>query len=219
MTALPALSRQTGVVVLYPYQLAPVRSNPVKGLYTVPEALQLMLQGTGFSGDVTAQGAVSISRLKKRCDTEGETMLRDSKSSVSVLALLASLFSAPVCAQQVAQAGGASEGPVETVTVSGSRVITDIANSPTPITAVNTEQLLATTPTNLGGLCRRHHRLKQRRRWSYRLAPDGTVTWTSPSGTQRISEPDHAALSPPPPQDASAAAPERDLVAVEPPPF
>jgi hypothetical protein len=54
-TALPALSRQTGVVVLYPYQLAQVRSNPVKGLYTVPEALQLMLQGTGFSGDVSAQ--------------------------------------------------------------------------------------------------------------------------------------------------------------------
>src|SRR5215813_14422572 len=86
-TALPALSRQTGVVVLYPYQLAQVRSNPVKGSYTVPEALQLMLQGTGFSGDVTAKGAVSISRQKRHCDTEGETMLRDSKSSVSVLAL------------------------------------------------------------------------------------------------------------------------------------
>src|SRR6478672_7665272 len=27
-----------------------------------------------------------------------------------------------------------------------------------------------TTPTNLGGLCRRHHRLKQRRHWSYHLA-------------------------------------------------
>ena len=37
-----------------------------------------------------------------------------------------------------------------------------------------------TTPTNLGGLCRRHHRLKQRRRWTYQLAPDGTATWTSP---------------------------------------
>ena len=24
-----------------------------------------------------------------------------------------------------------------------------------------------TTPTNLGELCRRHHRLKQRRRWAY----------------------------------------------------
>ena len=37
-----------------------------------------------------------------------------------------------------------------------------------------------TTPTNLAGLCRRHHRLKQRRRWTYHLAPDGTATWTSP---------------------------------------
>src|SRR5215469_12857205 len=116
-TALPALSRQTGVVVLYPYQLAQVRSNPVKGLYTVPEALQLMLQGSGFSGDVTARGAVSISRQKKHCDTEGEAMLRDSKSTVSVIALLASLFSAPVCAQtvsaaldgQAAQAAAAAE--------------------------------------------------------------------------------------------------------------
>ena len=93
-TALPALSRQTGVVVLYPYELAQIRSNPVKGLYTVPEVLQLMLQGTGFSGDVTAQGAVSISRQRRHCDTEGEdAMLRDSKSTVSVIALLAGLFS------------------------------------------------------------------------------------------------------------------------------
>jgi iron complex outermembrane recepter protein len=149
-TALPALSRQTGVVVLYPYQLAQVRSNPVKGLYTVPEALQLMLQGTGFSGDVTAQGAVSISRQRKRCDPEGEdAMLRDSKSTVSVIALLASLFSVPVCAQQAsAQAGGTPEN-VESVVVTGSRVISDAANSPTPITTVDTQQLLTTTPTNL----------------------------------------------------------------------
>jgi outer membrane receptor protein involved in Fe transport len=145
-TALPALSRQTGAVVLYPYALAQVRSNPVRGLYTVSEALQLMLQGTGFSGDVTAQGAVSISRQKRRCDTEGEdAMLRDSKSTVSVIALLTSLFSYPACAQQVAQAGS-----VESVTVTGSRVISDIANSPTPITAVNTEQLLTTTPSDIG---------------------------------------------------------------------
>ena len=41
-----------------------------------------------------------------------------------------------------------------------------------------------TTPTNLGGLCRRHHRLKQQRRWTYQLAPDGTATWTSPTGSQ-----------------------------------
>ena len=35
---------------------------------------------------------------------------------------------------------------VETIVVTGSRVISDIANSPTPLTVVTTEQLLATTP-------------------------------------------------------------------------
>ena len=53
-----------------------------------------------------------------------------------------------------------------------------------------------TTPTNLAGLCRRHHRLKQRRRWTYQLARDGTATWTSPSGRQRITLPDHAVWPP-----------------------
>jgi iron complex outermembrane receptor protein len=150
-TALPALSRQTGVVVLYPYDLAQVRSNPVKGLYTVPEALTLMLQGTGFSGDVTARGAVSISRQRKHCDTGEESMLHDSKTSVSVIALLASLFSAPVCAQTVAAADGqgTQTASVEQVTVTGSRVISDIANSPTPVTAVSSDQLLTTTPTDI----------------------------------------------------------------------
>src|SRR3954463_4136201 len=152
MTALPALSRQTGVVVLYPYALAQVRSNPVKGSYTVPEVLQLMLQGTGFSGDVTAQGAVSISRQKKHCDREGEAMLRDSKSTVSVIALLASLFSYPVCAQAPSGGAGGGQGTqesVESVVVTGSRVISDAANSPTPLTVITTQQLLATTPSNL----------------------------------------------------------------------
>ncbi|HKU53958.1 MAG TPA: TonB-dependent receptor [Rhizomicrobium sp.] len=75
-------------------------------------------------------------------------MLHDSKSTVSVIALLAGLFSYPACAQN-ASAGGAQESSVETVVVTGSRVISDAANSPTPLTVVSTEQLLATTPSNV----------------------------------------------------------------------
>jgi iron complex outermembrane recepter protein len=37
----------------------------------------------------------------------------------------------------------------EVVTVTGSRVISEIANSPTPITIITTDQLLATTPTDI----------------------------------------------------------------------
>ena len=74
-----------------------------------------------------------------------------------------------------------------------------------------------TTPTNLGGLCRRHHRLKQRRRWTYQLAPDGTATWTSPTGTTRTTQPDFATLPPPPPHGQRRPPPEP--VDVGPPPF
>jgi iron complex outermembrane receptor protein len=60
----------------------------------------------------------------------------------AVLALL--------CSQAAwAQAQSADGAPVESVVVTGSRVISDIANSPTPITAVNSDQLLTTTPSNI----------------------------------------------------------------------
>ena len=48
-----------------------------------------------------------------------------------------------------AAAHAQSSGEVEQVTVTGSRVISDITLSPTPITAVSTEQLQATTPTTI----------------------------------------------------------------------
>src|ERR1700759_1119232 len=38
---------------------------------------------------------------------------------------------------------------VETVTVTGSRVISDAANSPTPLTIISTDDLKATTPTSI----------------------------------------------------------------------
>jgi iron complex outermembrane receptor protein len=77
-------------------------------------------------------------------------MLRDSKSTVSVIALLAGLFSTPVCAQTAGSGGqDAQNSSVESVVVTGSRVISDVANSPTPITAVSSDQLLTTTPSNI----------------------------------------------------------------------
>src|SRR5580700_6048972 len=59
-------------------------------------------------------------------------------ASASVMAMSAAAF-----AQTDAQA------TVETVVVTGSRVITDIASSPTPVTEVTAEQLLTTTPSNV----------------------------------------------------------------------
>ncbi|RJQ82269.1 HNH endonuclease [Pseudonocardiaceae bacterium YIM PH 21723] len=38
---------------------------------------------------------------------------------------------------------------------------------------------------NLAPLCRRHHRYKDEKRWSYKLQPNGDRDWTSPQGRQR----------------------------------
>ncbi|MGY1773866.1 hypothetical protein ACI8AX_21815, partial [Blastococcus sp. SYSU D00813] len=47
-----------------------------------------------------------------------------------------------------------------------------------------------TSCQNLCCLCRRHHRLKTHARgWVYRMAPDGTLTVTTPSGVTRTSRP------------------------------
>ena len=74
-----------------------------------------------------------------------------------------------------------------------------------------------TTPTNLAGLCRRHHRLKQRRRWTYQLAPDGTATWTSPTGTKRTTQPDFTTLPHHHPTEPPPAPRRPDLVDAGPP--
>lgn len=49
-----------------------------------------------------------------------------------------------------------------------------------------------TSASNLILLCRRHHRVKQRHRWSVRLFPDGRVEWTDPTGRRIVTDPvDH----------------------------
>jgi outer membrane receptor protein involved in Fe transport len=69
-------------------------------------------------------------------------MLANFRSSVSVIALLAGLSSSPAWAQN------ASPG-TETVVVTGSRVISNIANSPTPLTTLSASDLSQMTPTSV----------------------------------------------------------------------
>jgi iron complex outermembrane receptor protein len=74
--------------------------------------------------------------------------------AVSVFALATTGFaqapaaSAPAESAPAASAPAATEG-LEPIVVTGSRVISDAANSPTPLTLVTAEQLEATTPTDI----------------------------------------------------------------------
>src|ERR1700744_6266333 len=60
------------------------------------------------------------------------------------------LASASMTAMSVAAHAQDVAAPTEeTVVVTGSRVIADVANSPTPLTVVTTQQLEATTPSDI----------------------------------------------------------------------
>ena len=70
-----------------------------------------------------------------------------SRSKLNIMLLCAASAFALVSSAQAQTAESGSS--VESVVVTGSRVISDVANSPTPLTVVSTEQLAATTPSNI----------------------------------------------------------------------
>ena len=49
----------------------------------------------------------------------------------------------------------------------------------------------ATSPANLSGLCRHHHRVKHSPRWTHTLHEDGRAEWTSPAGVPASTFPAH----------------------------
>ena len=51
-----------------------------------------------------------------------------------------------------------------------------------------------TRPDNLAPLCRRHHRAKTARRWTYHRTDDGDYWWTSPHGADYLVTP-HGTLA------------------------
>jgi iron complex outermembrane receptor protein len=69
------------------------------------------------------------------------------RSKLNIALLCAASAFALVTSARAQNTDGATT--VESVVVTGSRVISDIANSPTPLTVVSTEQLAATTPSNI----------------------------------------------------------------------
>ena len=64
--ALEALAEQTGALMIVPFELAESRiGNSVVGHYTLPEALDRLLQNTGLSGDLFEKRVITITQLEE----------------------------------------------------------------------------------------------------------------------------------------------------------
>ena len=115
--ALDALARATGAQLIYPHDLALLTGlNPVNGLYTVEEALNIMLERTELSGGLTESGVIVVSRSRLRTANNREDDVQKEKLRKSLLAGVASfLFGAGASAQDVEtiDAGSTNSKPQE----------------------------------------------------------------------------------------------------------
>jgi iron complex outermembrane recepter protein len=110
-TALDKLATQAEVLLLFPYEpVLSVDANPVIGVYSIRKALGILLQDTGFSGDLTEGGVITISRIPSS-KNEGSNMKKERKLSFfSKVALF--LFGAINVQGAIAQDDDEEEGGV-----------------------------------------------------------------------------------------------------------
>ena len=91
--ALEALVEVTGAQLIYPDSMASRTGvNPVLGEHTTEEALNILLEGTEFSGGLTSGGVIVISLREKTNQKSGEdalTMQLDKKTFLAGAAVLA----------------------------------------------------------------------------------------------------------------------------------
>mgnify|MGYP001793841055 CR=1 FL=1 len=103
--AIAEIVRQTGQNVLFPYELVDeVGLNPVIGRYTLDEALSVMFRDTQFSGGLSENGVMFITRSDAANAKRREVHVADNKIKKSLLAgvstFIVGVFSPSVGAAQ-----------------------------------------------------------------------------------------------------------------------
>lgn len=152
--ALAALTRQAGVQLLYPYELAQTGGmNPVTGQYTVLEALDIMFRGTDFTGGLTERGVVTITRSEGKARQVGEDQMLTPKRKRSLLASISAvLFGATGAA---AQDDGANEDfAIDEIIVTATKRASTIQDVPFSINAQTGEDIRRTGSKSLEDLAR-----------------------------------------------------------------
>jgi iron complex outermembrane receptor protein len=127
--SIPEFARQEHIQIIAPVsQLHGIKTQAVSGSLPLDEALKDLLVGTGLEVASDDGSTIVLRRAVAVAPATGAAV-------------------APVSGDEVFD--GPEQPPLESIVVTGSRVISDAANSPTPVTMVSTKQLRDTTPSNL----------------------------------------------------------------------
>ena len=151
--ALTSLSEQTGVPVVFPYDLVRDRkAHPVNGHYTLPEALIALLQDTGLSGGLSDKGVLTVSLVKPAASESGETLVTNDDQNqntnntrlarpAGIAAFFASLAAAFSASAQEAADSTSDQTKLEQVIVTAQKHEERQQDVPIAMTVLNPEEL------------------------------------------------------------------------------
>ncbi|MDT8397519.1 MAG: TonB-dependent receptor [Pseudomonadales bacterium] len=163
-TALLEFAQQAQVPILFPSgNLNGIKAKRLTGEYRLDEALKVLLTGTGIEASITANSGQIVVRMVpdtqnndllnqrgKDMATKESTPVKKSRNfliSALSAAISAVLAGAPGAAD--AQQQGADTDAIEEIAVTGSRIRqTSGFTTPTPVTAVTTDELQTFDPAS-----------------------------------------------------------------------
>ncbi|TQV66982.1 TonB-dependent receptor [Exilibacterium tricleocarpae] len=140
-TALEALATQVGVLLLFPYDpVLSVDANAVKGVYSVRQALDILLQGTGLSGDLTEGGVITVSHA--RSDRNLGKPMNSKKTKKSFFSGLTALFAAIAAANQAAGQNTENTGLlIEEIVVTAQKREQSLQDTAMSVSALGTTEI------------------------------------------------------------------------------
>ncbi len=159
LVALEKLAIQVDVLLLFPYeQVLSIDANPVVGVYSVKQALDILLQGTGLSGDLTEGGVITISRLSSN-KSKWEQVMNKKKTRKSLLASIVALFTSTLTTSNALgqEELGETENSlglnaIEEVIVSATRRDVSLQDTSISIQAVNEDMLQKLGAVDIDGM-------------------------------------------------------------------
>lgn len=147
--SLSDLSEQTDQMLLFSYEeVEPFMANPVVGRYSVQQAVEIMLQGTGFSGSLTSRGVLMISSRKSLAPDDQTEGIEHMNSKKAMLASVVSFFVGPGAPGVLAQASENSiednlDFSIEEVVVTATKRSTSLQDTAMSVSAISSERLEA----------------------------------------------------------------------------
>lgn len=152
--ALNELSEQTGVPVVFPYDLVKDRqAHPVVGRYTVLDALSALLKDSGLSGGLSESGVLTVSLAESAAPGKrGETFVTHTEQqqdkqktwparTASIAGFFAALASAFTANAQEVSDSSSSTAPLTEVLVTAQKREERLNEVPVPVAVLDAQAL------------------------------------------------------------------------------